>query len=45
MSLAALSRHLDKLERRGFVKESGAVYRIGGSGNALGRTLLKLARG
>ncbi len=45
MSIAELSRHLDKLECRGFVKESGDVYRITGSGNALGRTLLKLARG
>ena len=44
MSTAALSRHLDKLKRRGFVKESGGVYRTGASGNALGRTLMKLAR-
>ncbi len=44
MSIAALSRHLDKLERRGFVKEAGDVYRMGGSGNTLGRTLLKLAQ-
>lgn len=45
MSSAALSRHLNKLTQRGFVKASTGVYRMGGSGNVLGRTLLKLALG
>jgi DNA-binding transcriptional ArsR family regulator len=43
MSPSALFRHLDKLIRRGYVKEQNRTYRVGGAGNALGRTLLKLA--
>jgi len=43
MSPSALLRHLDKLEKRGFVKEASGSYRMGAPGNALGRTLLKLA--
>lgn len=45
MSSAALSRHLNKLERRGFVKRRGGVYRLGSPGNTLGRTLMKCAFG
>jgi len=43
MSSTALSRHLDKLERRGFVKRIKGVSRLGIPGNRLGRTLMKLA--
>ncbi|QHI68936.1 ArsR family transcriptional regulator [Tichowtungia aerotolerans] len=43
MSPSALWRHLEKLVRRGYVKEADHAYRIGGAGNTLGRTLLKLA--
>lgn len=43
MSSTALSRHLDKLERRGFVKRTEGIYRLGRQGNTLGRTLMKLA--
>lgn len=43
MSASALSRHLDKLERRGFVKYRRGDYRRSVPGNPLGRTLLKLA--
>lgn len=43
MSSSAFSRHLNKLVRRGYVKRRGGICRIGGAGNALGRTLLKLA--
>ncbi len=43
MSPSAFCRHLDKLMRRGYVKNENHVYRIGGAGNALGRTLLSLA--
>jgi len=45
MSSAALSRHLDKLERRGFVKRTEGFFRLGIPGNRLGRTLMKLAKG
>jgi len=41
MSSTALSRHVDKLERRGFVKRSEGIYRLGRPGNPLGRTLMK----
>ncbi len=44
MSSTALSRHLDKLERRGFVKRTEGFYRLGIPGNRLARTLMKLAR-
>jgi len=43
MSSTALSRHLDKLDRRGFVKRTEGLYRLGTPGNRLGRTLMKLA--
>lgn len=43
MSSTALSRHLDKLERRGFVKRTEGVYRLGRPRNSLGRTLMRLA--
>jgi len=43
MSSTALSRHLDKLERRGFVKRVEGVYCMIASDRALGRTLLRLA--
>lgn len=43
MSSSALSRHLDKLERRGFVKRVGGVYKIKAPGGVLGRVLLRLA--
>lgn len=45
MSAAALSRHLEKLESRGFVKYRDGVYRRTTPGNPLGRALLKLACG
>ena len=43
MSDSALSRHLDKLVRRGYVQRDGRVCRVGRAGNPLGRTLQKLA--
>lgn len=43
MSVSASLRHLDKLVRRGYVNRDGRVYRIGRTGNPLGRTLQKLA--
>ena len=43
MSPSALSRHLDKLEARGFVKYRDGLYRSAYPGNVLGRTLLRLA--
>ena len=42
MSAPALSRHLNKLERRGFVKRTGKRISLGRPGNALGRTLMTL---
>lgn len=45
MSGSALSRHLEKLERRGFVNYRDGRFRLSAPGNALGRALLKLARG
>jgi len=44
ISPSALSRHLDKLERRGFVKYRDGCYLLSTPGNPLGRTLLRLAR-
>ena len=44
MSSTALSRHLNKLERRGFVKRIAGLYRLSIPGNRLGRTLMKLTR-
>jgi len=44
MSLSALSRHLEKLEARGFVKRTGKAYRLAHPGNPLGRALLKIAK-
>lgn len=43
MSTSALSRHLGKLETRGFVKYRNGIYYRAAPGNPLGRTLLKLA--
>lgn len=43
MSGPALSRHLDKLERRGVVKYRNRQFRLSTPGNALGCTLLKPA--
>ena len=43
MSMPALSRHLNKLERRGFVKRTGKLISLGRPGKALGRKLLMLA--
>jgi len=43
MSSTALSRHLDKLERRDFVKRIEGVYGMSASDWALGSTLLRLA--
>lgn len=43
MSGSALSRHLDKLERRRFVKHRDKAFRLRPPGHALGRTLLQLA--
>ena len=43
MSSSALSRHLLKLERRGFVLRTEKHYQRGKPGNTLGRVLLKLA--
>ena len=45
MSTSALSRHLEKLEARGFVKYRNGVYQRATPGNPLGRALLKLACG
>ncbi len=42
MSSTALSRHLDKLERRGVVKRAEGLYFIGSSENEPGCTLLRL---
>ncbi|MEA2068587.1 MAG: metalloregulator ArsR/SmtB family transcription factor [Verrucomicrobiota bacterium] len=44
ISPAALSRHLEKLETRGFIKRTDGLYRIGWPGNPLGRTLVDIAR-
>jgi len=44
MSPAALSRHLEKLETRGFIKRTDGLYRIVLPGNPLGRTLIDIAR-
>ena len=44
MSPAALSRHLEKLKTRGFIKRTDGLYRIVRPGNPLGRTLVDLAR-
>jgi DNA-binding transcriptional ArsR family regulator len=44
ISPAALSRHLEKLETRGFIKRTDGLYRIGWPGNPLGRTLIDIAR-
>lgn len=43
ISASALSRHLAKLEARGFVKYKKGLYQRATPGNPLGRTLLKLA--
>ncbi len=43
MSGSALSRHLDKLERRGFVKRIDRVYEMATPDSPLGRTLMNLA--
>lgn len=43
MSSSALSNHLDKLGRRGVVTRREGLYRMGATGNSLGRVLLKLA--
>jgi len=45
MSSSALSRHLEKLEARGFVKYRDGFYNRATPGNALGRTLLKIVCG
>ena len=44
MSPAALSRHLEKLEARRFIKRTDGIYRLAWPGNPLGRTLIKIAR-
>jgi DNA-binding HxlR family transcriptional regulator len=44
ISTAALTKHLLKLEARGFVKNVYGTYRLHHPGNILGRTLLKAAR-
>lgn len=43
MSASALSRHLQKLEARGFVKYKNGIYLRGTPKNPLGRILLKIA--
>jgi DNA-binding transcriptional ArsR family regulator len=45
MSASALSRHLEKLEARGFVKYKRGFYQCATPGNPLGRTLLKIIAG
>jgi DNA-binding transcriptional ArsR family regulator len=45
MSSAALSRHLNKLERRRFVKRTTGFYRLRTLRNGLGRTLMECAVG
>lgn len=42
MSASALSRHLEKLEARGFVKYKSGFYQRTTPGNPLGRVLLKI---
>jgi len=44
MSAPSLSRHLKKLEARGFIKRTNDAYRLIPPDNALGRTLLRIAR-
>jgi len=44
ISPAALSRHLEKLEARGFIKKTDGIYRLAWPGNPLGRALIKIAR-
>ncbi len=44
ISPTALSKHLVKLEARGFVKNRCGEYRLTHPGNSLGRVLLKVAR-
>ncbi len=43
MSMPALSRHVNKLERRGFVKRTGKLISFGRPKKALGRKLMALA--
>ncbi len=43
MSSTALSRHLNKLERRGFVKYTKGIYRLGAPRNPLSRVLVEIA--
>ena len=40
---SSLWMHLEKLQKRGFVKSGGDHYRLAIPGNALGRALLKIA--
>ncbi len=44
MNSSALSRHLHKLEVRGFIKRSDDVYRVARPAGQLAKTLLKIAR-
>lgn len=43
ISPAALSRHLEKLEARRFVRRGDGLYRLGRPGNPLGSELLRIA--
>jgi len=45
MSSSSLSRHLAKLEARGFITSTNGVYSLSRPNNHLGKTLLKIARG
>lgn len=44
ISPAALSRHLEKLEARRFIKRTDGIYRLTWPGNPLGRILIDIAR-
>jgi len=44
MSSTALSRHLGKLEDRGFVRGVSGTYHLSRPSNPLGRVLIKIAR-
>ena len=44
ISAPALSRHLEKLEARGFIRGSDDCYRLIQPENSLGRTLLEIVR-
>jgi len=44
ISSSALARHLEKLERRGFIQQTNDFYRMSRPSNFLGRELLKIVQ-